>query len=676
MSERRSGAKAPFGGAYDVLDRPGHEGPYELVTARDVDSGEIVTIRVLAAHAPTDVVERFRCEVAAWARLKHPAIIHLREVGEDDGRPYAITDFVGDATLRQLMQRQRLDPGRVLDILARVADALAAAHDAGVVHRDVRPDIVFVGKQDQVRVGGWGLAGDVDRPGGLTATGFVVGTPAYLAPERVTGAAADARSDLYALGVMAFEALTGAPPFAGHDGATMLGERVRRPAPRLTGGPPEAADLVAELLERDPARRPTTARLVGMRLRKAATAIKGGGGSTEVSVPVARDRSEVRSVDGRRRMAAGLSIGVSVAVITAVFWARHAVVEAPPAVAPLVPPATEDAAATARAAEAVEVRRVVEALRELVDRRVPAAQSAASMDVLFDEYFALVDRVRRWPAKPAAERLSAATAEALTAFVVDAGLRASALAGVEVKGPPGGSAMLFRDMNRLADLYIRKCPPRQAERLLTRVIESAADGRSDGCPELRYIASLIQVVTLQRQNVQAAEKRFRSMAASYRDEAEQGPGEARDFVVMNEFAAMYALHAANVLSDAPEVTRAIKAAIDRVRLWEPPPTSSPVLTRGQRFAIYTQLIHALRLQLFDTFAMLSLAIGMDPSKRSPYLVELERTADVMMADYDAPCFVNDVHEPLLLLLSTRDQAAAAALRRKHGAVIAAAAVGR
>lgn len=211
-----------------------------------------------------DLRQRFQQEAQTVRRLCHPGIVQVFDAGEDRGRLWVAMEPVPGCTLQRYVDRSRLLPPAVaIDIVRQLAEALAHAHDAGIVHRDLKPSNVLVDlPSGAVKLTDFGIARFDD--GNRTRTGVMLGTPSYMAPEQLAGTAADARADLYALGVLLFELLTGRRP---HESASM-GEFLRAvmadPAPDLRehwpAAPPELAALVSALLAKLASDRPTSAR--------------------------------------------------------------------------------------------------------------------------------------------------------------------------------------------------------------------------------------------------------------------------------------------------------------------------------------------------------------------------------------------------------------------------------
>jgi len=224
-----------------------------------------VAVKVLRPEAASDPAARarFHAEARNASRLSHPGVVQVYDFDEDGspGRPFLVMELVDGPSLATVLARGPLGPGRTVDLIAQVAAGLHAAHSAGMVHRDIKPANLLITADGQVKITDFGIA-SVARDAPLTSSGILVGTPAYLAPERAAGKPATAASDLYSLGVVGYECLTGAPPF--HGPALEVAEaHVRTPFPALPATvPAEVGTLIAALTAKDPWTRPTSAREV------------------------------------------------------------------------------------------------------------------------------------------------------------------------------------------------------------------------------------------------------------------------------------------------------------------------------------------------------------------------------------------------------------------------------
>jgi WD40 repeat protein len=237
-------------GHYEIVRRIGRGGMGDVYLATEAALGRQVAVKVLPAELARDegLVRRFHAEAAAVARLSHPNIVAVHFSGTDAGRPYFAMQYVqGEPLDRVLARRGRLDAGEVLSLLEQCLAGLEAAHQAGLVHRDVKPsNILLEGRTGRALVADFGLARWVGAGKGQTSAGVVLGTADYMAPEQGRGEKADARSDLYAVGVMAYQMLSGRLPFAAETLHGMLLKHAsEEPTPLGEAAPDAPPGLVA-----------------------------------------------------------------------------------------------------------------------------------------------------------------------------------------------------------------------------------------------------------------------------------------------------------------------------------------------------------------------------------------------------------------------------------------------
>jgi serine/threonine-protein kinase len=229
-------ANRTFGGRYSVIELVGSGGMAEVYRARDELLGREVAIKVLHERFAGDrsFVERFKREAQSAANLNHPNIVSLYDYGTDDGAYYIVMELIEGRSLAQIIKSEGpLLPERAAEVASDVAKALSRAHTAGIVHRDVKPGNIMITSTGQTKVTDFGIAralgGEGDQT--MTQTGMVIGTAAYLSPEQAQGDPVDTRSDVYSLGVVLYEALTGSPPFTGESPLSVAYKHVRE-APR------------------------------------------------------------------------------------------------------------------------------------------------------------------------------------------------------------------------------------------------------------------------------------------------------------------------------------------------------------------------------------------------------------------------------------------------------------
>ena len=258
----RPAADITLGGRYTLTERIAIGGMGEVWKARDKVLGRIVAVKILKEEYTGDpgFLERFRAEARNTALLNHPGVANVFDYGEEDNSAYLVMELVPGSPLSSIIEREgTLPPDRVLNFIAQTARALAAAHSQGLVHRDVKPGNLIITPDDRVKVTDFGIARLANQVP-LTATGQVMGTAQYLAPEQATGQAATASSDMYSLGIIGYECLVGRRPFTGESQIAIALAQVNDPPPPLPESIPAAARaLIMCLLAKDPAQRPKDA---------------------------------------------------------------------------------------------------------------------------------------------------------------------------------------------------------------------------------------------------------------------------------------------------------------------------------------------------------------------------------------------------------------------------------
>ncbi|HSS90766.1 MAG TPA: protein kinase [Streptosporangiaceae bacterium] len=240
----------------------------EVWRATDLVLGRPVAVKLLRteyAQHP-EVLARFRAEARHAGSVSNPGIAQVYDYGEDGAAasPYLVLELVDGPSLARVLAGGPLAPADAMDVIAQAAAGLQAAHAAGLVHRDIKPGNLLVGPSGQVKITDFGIA-HAAWSAPITQTGALVGTPAYLAPERVVGGPATPASDLYSLGVVGYQCLTGAVPFEGIPYEVTAAHRHRTLPPLPPAVPAEVAELILDLTARDPADRPASAGEVAMR---------------------------------------------------------------------------------------------------------------------------------------------------------------------------------------------------------------------------------------------------------------------------------------------------------------------------------------------------------------------------------------------------------------------------
>lgn len=270
---------------YQIVKQIGEGGMGEVYQAIDTNLGRHVALKMLPEYVRGDAerLRRFKHEARAASTLNHPNVCVIYEVGEtEDGHPFIAMEYIAGVTLRQRMNDGHLKLSEALDIAGQIADALRAAHGAGIVHRDIKPENVMLRDDGYVKVLDFGLAKltEQQRPGATasmstlmfnSSPGTVMGTAAYMSPEQARGVAMDVRTDVWSLGVVLYEMVAGHPPFSGATPTDVVIAVVEREQPPMAqfvpGTPPELERIVRKALRKDPEERYQLAKEFAIDLR-------------------------------------------------------------------------------------------------------------------------------------------------------------------------------------------------------------------------------------------------------------------------------------------------------------------------------------------------------------------------------------------------------------------------
>ena len=265
-------ANGDFIGPYEILGWLGAGGMGVVYRARDSRLAREIAIKLIPEAAAMDPgrVHRFEQEARAAGQLSHPNILAVYDVGTHSGAPYIVSELLEGAPLRNLLSAGALTPRRAVDYARQTAEGLAAAHDKAIIHRDVKPDNLFITHEGRVKILDFGiakLAGADEEPGRTgsptdTAPGMVVGTVGYMSPEQVRGEPVDSRSDIFNCGTVLYEMLTGRPAFARGTAAEVMAAILKEDptGPLPAAVPPALERIVSRCLEKAPQARFQSAR--------------------------------------------------------------------------------------------------------------------------------------------------------------------------------------------------------------------------------------------------------------------------------------------------------------------------------------------------------------------------------------------------------------------------------
>lgn len=310
-----------YGDRYRLISRIAVGGMGEVWKAHDPIILRDVAIKILKPEYLGDpgFLERFRTEAKHAARVNHEGIANVYDYGEDSGSAFLVMELVPGDSLAKILEDQKILPANeVLDIVAQTARALYAAHQEGLVHRDVKPGNLLITPDGHVKITDFGIARVADQVS-LTATGQVMGTVQYLAPEQATGKSATPSTDIYSLGIVAYEALAGKRPFTGDNQMMIAMSQIRDTPPALPESlDPAVSELIMDCLAKKAAMRPATALELAQRAEKLSGKSPVGQFNTrmiETVSPLAQATTIIETVDAKVQKQSAVWPWVSVVAV-------------------------------------------------------------------------------------------------------------------------------------------------------------------------------------------------------------------------------------------------------------------------------------------------------------------------------------------------------------------------
>ncbi|PYJ69101.1 MAG: hypothetical protein DME75_11685, partial [Verrucomicrobia bacterium] len=300
-------------GPYEIVGPIGAGGMGEVYRARDTRLGRDVAVKVLphTFSADVDRLRRFEQEACAAGALNHPNILSIYDVGTHDGSPYVVSELLEGETLRQRIGGTALAQRRAIDYALGIVHGLAAAHEKGIVHRDLKPDNIFITKDGRVKILDFGIAKLTQADGSQSQTdiptrrvdtdpGMVLGTVGYMSPEQVRGRPADHRSDIFSLGAILYEMLSGRRAFHSESAVETMSAILKEDPPDLSETnqriSPALERLVNHCLEKNPEERFHSASDLAFAIEALSGTVSGSGKTITMAMPTIRARTRERFI--------------------------------------------------------------------------------------------------------------------------------------------------------------------------------------------------------------------------------------------------------------------------------------------------------------------------------------------------------------------------------------------
>ena len=651
-----------FGSSYEIVDKPEVDDLFEIFTARDVDNEELVTIRLLTEKATqSDLKARFINEMQIWSKLNHRNIVPLLEVGEYEGRPYCVEGIAGSNRLSELMNAS-LPLQKGLDMVAQCFDGLAHAHDSGVIHRDLKADVIYSTREGRALVGGFGMARSEEDESGLTKTGMIVGTPTHMAPERILSDDYDSAVDIYAMGIILFELITGKPPFIGTT------SEILRSHLEVTPSLPEGLQgsltaLLTELLSKTPQARPT-AKSAAIRIRKIMSS------SNLEAHPLQDSPSSTAALEPVKKRKPPYAALFSLALLCMTFIYLFIVGQGEKSIKPR--PMTRSATAKEvgnREKEDEAIEGLLAKRRAIVKRidglhlfKEQELNTPQGVQAACGTYLRQIDELATLPSLPSSHRYTegATVTLACAHFLVSLGIRGLMDEGmtIEVRNYP---YRYYEDLTILSERSIKARVPSALERTLRRVVE-----RTSLCSSrhihLRSLNAIALAFTFQRPKEKEAIHRLEKLEERFGEDATEASDKGKEWLLFLLYHNAYYRHVYSLLDDSVEISEALKATINRAKVLAPPLAKESPLSLRDQYCIHTRMVWLHRNRLHDEIADVSLELR-SPGK-TPALLEAIRYGGELMDTYNERPYADAVHRLVLTEIEKRDKEAAGALRKK------------
>ena len=638
-------------GSYEIIDRPELTAQCETLTGRHLCNDPVVTIRLLtekSVHGQTRA--RFLRESSLCQDLHHPHIFRVLEVGEHEGRPYCVEEKSEDTTLKELLSSS-LSLKQGMSILAQCADGLAYAHSKGVIHRDLKPEVIYVSREYKAKLGGFALARKTTDDSGLTKTGFILGTPSYLAPERLITAEGKATADLYSLGIILYELFAGAAPYTGSLTEILRGHLEKEPE-RPPQMPQKVWELTQQLLEKAPEDRLASAKSLARSLRQLDSQ-----NDEKVQSPIDSPKKQFN-------YRAFVSQTILLFTLLFIGYSWQGSPSKPTATLPLSGPATASSPKITKTERTLKKRQeIVEGIASLHQIANRGVNNPHERQAAIDEFFRLLDELTKLPPLSSSQRYEegAKVVAECSHFLVSLGLIGMKEEGSAVP-PRLYPYEYYSDLNNMAAQMVKTNVPH-----LLAIVREKTLTKTGQCSSrylhLRLIHAIALGFTFQRPDEKRAIEKLEAFSERYKSEALAAAPKGKELLIYLHFHQTYYTHVYSLLDNSIAVSRKLKDMVIAARELVPPTAKALPLSLSEEYCLYCQMIWFHRNQLHDEIADLSLVKQPDGHK-TPALQEAIRYGKELMEFYAKDVYVAKIHRPIIDVLHLRDRKTADRLRAK------------